>query len=385
MQINHLLYDLIHDICENKAKKMKMSGVFLDLSKAFDCLDHDIYLGIIRKLGFDRTVQAWFHNYLCNRKQYVNIGKVNSSLLPINIGTPQGTVLGPLIFLIYVHSLQNVIKKEMNFSYADDTTLLFSARTNGDLRDTINENLPKVLNWFKDHKLTVNAGKTRILHFDSDPGDIKIDNTKVEVVSEFKLLGIWLDNKLSWKKQANYTISKIKPVIYHLKKLKHILDINNKRLIYNGLIHSRLCYGLPIWMGVSNGLQTRIQTLQNKAIRAIYNMNYTDSVKQVMEDQNYLNFTQTATYMTMLLVRSIVYNPKLSHLIPTSEGRLRHNTNQNVITPFYKTSLLQQQPSYLCPRIWNIFPLDIRELKLHAFKQNIKKVLLQANPQLSPD
>jgi hypothetical protein len=215
------------------------------------------------------------------------------------------------------------------------------------------------------------------MHFDSDPGDISIDNTKIKVVTEFKLLGVWLDNKLNWKKQANYTIGKIKPVIYHLKKLKHILDSNNKRLIYYGLIFTRLGYGLPIWMGVSNGIQKKIQTLQNKSIRAIYNMNYTDSVKEVMVDNNYLNFTETAIYMTTLLAKSITSNPKLSHLMPLTQGRLRNSTNKHVITPFYKTALLQQQPSYLCPRIWNTFPLEIRELKLHAFKLNIKKILLQ--------
>jgi hypothetical protein len=378
MQINHLLYDLVQNICEKKSSKQKMAAIFIDLSKAFDCLDHRIYKGIIRQLGFSSKVQTWFHNYLCNRKQYVNINAANSEQLPINIGTPQGSVLGPLIFLIYVQSLQNVLPKDINYSYADDTTLLFSEKTDYKLKETIETYLPRLQQWFIDHKLTINAGKTRIMHIDSNPGPIRIDNEELKVVSEFKLLGIWLDNKLNWHKQTNYTIQKIKPVIYHLRKLRYTLDINNKKLLYNGLVNSRLCYGIPIWMGVSNTLQTRLQILQNKAMRAVFGLDYRDSVANIMVDNKILNVTNTSIYMSLLLVKSIVSNQKLCNLIPEKEeSRLRASTNKHVITPFYKTSLLQQQSCYLCPRLWNIFSIDIRELQLVALKNNLKNILLQ--------
>jgi hypothetical protein len=131
-------------------------------------------------------------------------------------------------------------------------------------------------------------------------------------------------------------------------------------------------------MGVSCSLQNRLQILQNKALRAVYNMKNTDSVREIMKEEKLLNLTQTATLSTMLLVKSITDNPSLKHLIPgKGEGRSRASTNKEVKNPFYKTALLQQQCSYLCPRIWNIFPLEIRQLKLLAFKQNIKQILLQ--------
>jgi hypothetical protein len=133
-------------------------------------------------------------------------------------------------------------------------------------------------------------------------------------------------------------------------------------------------------MGVSTNLQTRLQILQNKAIRAVYNLKNMESVKPTMTKEKLLNLTDTAVVTTMLLVKSIKDNNKLTYLIPgTGNGRSRASTNKEVITPFYKTALLQQQCSYLCPRIWNMFNLETRELKIIAFKQNIKKILLQSH------
>ena len=187
-------------------------GIFLDLSKAFDTIDHAILLKKLEHYGIDGIPLKLLKNYLTNRKQYVRLHEVNSNLLPINTGVPQGSILGPLLFIIYINDFARASAIFDFICYADDTTLfstlnkfINAQNINPDI--IINTELAKINEWLEINKLSLNVTKSKFMvfhtqqkHRDIKPPVPKINNTNIEKVEQFKFLGLTLDSNLNWKK-----------------------------------------------------------------------------------------------------------------------------------------------------------------------------------------
>ena len=188
-------------------------GVFLDFSKAFDTVDHEIVSSKLHHYGIKGIALNWFRSYLENRKQFVTYNGVESSLLPIRCGVPQGSILGPLLFLIYRNDLANVCKYTMPIFFADDSNLFQTGKNLEDIEVKINSELTEIAEWLKVNKLTLNINKTLCMLFSKKHNhadiSIKLEGKLINRVSETKFLGVIIDDKLNWKAHISYISGKI--------------------------------------------------------------------------------------------------------------------------------------------------------------------------------
>ena len=255
-------------------------AIYLDLSKAFDTIDHRILLDKLDYYGIKGTSLTWFKSYLSNRKQYVEYNNTTSSFADVTTGVPQGSILGPLLFIIYMNDIAHVTDKFHSILYADDTSLIeplctFNAdinRNSSSLSDAINNELNLITDWLALNKLSLNAKKTKMMIFHHPQRNIsaivpklQINNSNIECVKEFNFLGIVLDECLTWKSHIQKIAGKIARVIGTINRLKRFLPCEILKMIYSALIQPHLNYGILLW-----GLKAkRIIKLQKWALRAI--------------------------------------------------------------------------------------------------------------------
>ena len=254
-------------------------GIFLDLSKAFDTLNHTILLSKLEHLGVRGTALSWFGNYLTNRAQFTEINSQKSSLKSISCGVPQGSILGPLLFLIYMNDIVKVSNDCDFIIFADDTNLLFHKNSHSELRGLINECLIKMSMWFKANKLSLNVKKTKLIYFKREGDihqnlDIKIDTDCIEEIDYIKFLGTTITSNWSWNKHIDIIGTKISKVVSILYRLKHQLPEHAMLNIYNSLIVPHLYYSIESWGNAPAYIMKRLSILQKKALRIISNSRY---------------------------------------------------------------------------------------------------------------
>jgi hypothetical protein len=272
------LIELVQKIINSMDNNELPLHIFLDLSKAFDSLNHDILIHKLSYYGIKGKSLDLLKNYLFNRKQYVIMGDNKSDFLTIKCGVPQGSIIGPLLFIIYVNDITAATKHFYPIVYADDTTLVTSIKSsikNNACQLKLNKELKEINNWLKSNKLSLNIKKTKCMTFHTPQKKITlpklfIDNINLEFVNEFNFLGLILDKHLTWKSHIDMIAKKISKTIGIMYKLRNNLPYYTLRTIYNSLILPHLNYGLICWGWRSE----KLFTLQKRAIRVIANLGY---------------------------------------------------------------------------------------------------------------
>ena len=255
-------------------------SIFMDLSKAFDLINHNTLVRKLRKYGFSDTAVKLCLNYLSHRQQFVEYGNSISKWKVITQGVPQGSILGPLFFILYINDLPLVSSKFKYIIYADDTCL-FSTIQQFDPNNTLNPNviaeninieLSKINNWVTVNKLKLNVSKTKSMIFHVRQKTImqpimKLGNENIEYVDNFNFLGIHIDEFICWSTHIEKLSTKLSRTLGILSRLKNELPHHILKLIYNSLFNSHLYYGILNW-GYNSG---NISNLQKKAVRVISN------------------------------------------------------------------------------------------------------------------
>ena len=350
----HAMTNLLNNIEDNLKNKLITNLIFIDLSKAFDTISFDILLHKLRNYGIKNTELNWFRNYLTDRKHRTNFKTTLSDILISMTGVPQGSILGPLLFLIYINDLADNVKGTL--LYADDTTIQTQDENPNKLTKDTNNKLETAVDWFKANKLTLNNKKTRSMTIckGTTPNlNIKLDNDYITEISNnssekyFKFLGFRMDNKLTWKHHIEHVEKKLNIANYILATTKNSYPKHVKRMIYMALGQSHIEYGLPIWF---NNNLNKITKIQKKAIRNICSQKYNAHTLPLFGENRLLKINDLYEIATIRLIKKshLGKTPKpITEIFKkhTQERQLRPQNNIKVST--------YGRISHDLPKIWN--------------------------------
>ena len=384
---SHAVLTFVEKITKAIDKFYHTVGVFLDLSKAFDTIDHKILLYKLSNYGIRGRALEWFRSYLTNRKQYVCINDQCSSTQNVYCGVPQGSLLGPLLFIIYINDIQNSSNILSFVLFADDSNVLLSHSDPNILINTLNIELDKLLQWIRANRLSINLQKTKCMLFsnsiDNLPHNIKLDDTNIETVSSMKFLGLIIDNKLSWNVHIDSICRKISRNIGIINKVKFFLPTSSLLMLYSTLILPYINYGIVVWGNTHNSYIHRILLLQKKAMRVICNtswMSHTDilfyenSILKINDlyQYNLGQFMYQLNNNVLPSVFNLIFNKnKTIHKYPTRQSDEFH-------LPLTRTILARSIFTYAGPKLWTILDVSIKSApSLNSFKFKFKKSLLR--------
>lgn len=367
------LIQLINKIYQglNKQTSEYTLGVFIDLKKAFDTCNINILLRKLNHYGFQGISNKWFSSYLNGRTQYVEINGTKSGLMDITHGVPQGSVLGPILFLLYINDLPKATSLFSSL-FADDTIFVNTNKDLNILQETTNQELEKAKQWFQANKLSLNVSKTKFMVFRTNKMQnvdqdflIKIGDQSVERIGNdcntksFKFVGVHLDEYLTWEKHVNHVINKVSSANFALNQLKKILPLNIRKTIYNSLVKPHIEYSIITWGNANCEGIKRLKTKQKQAIRNVANVSYNAHVDPLLNNLDILNFDDTLKLCTAEFLK-LLFLDKLPDSFkqifkPMSSERVVKLTIQ---AP--KCKSLEKFPNVMFPKIWNNFNSSIR-------------------------
>ena len=301
------LLELVEKISTATDNSMFTIGVFVDLKKAFDTLNHTILLRKLEIYGIRGVVQNWLADYLTNRTQYVNINGICSDKRLKTCGVPQGSVLGPTLFLLYINDICNVSKIFNIILFADDTNLFHTGLDIKTMCQTISYELSEINKWFQANKLSLNVLKTNYIIFGNrrklnENYNICIDDISLDRTFVTKFLGVYLDSKLNWGDHIKIIKQKIAKNIGIINKVKNMLNRQTLNTLYSTLISPYLYYCCEIW---GNTFKTRIKSLiilQKRALRVINKVGFTDHALPLFKKCNILVLVDLIKFNTLCIM-----------------------------------------------------------------------------------
>ena len=277
------LINLTDQIKLDISKGLYVGMVMIDLQKAFDTVDHEILCKKLKSLGINSI--EWFESYLGERNQVVEANDTLSEAGIVNCGVPQGSILGPLLFLCYINDMPISLKCKLKL-YADDSALIISGKEPNKIAEELSKELSSCRSWLIDNKLSLHLGKTEAILFGTKQKLSKVESFKVicngeiiKNVKSVKYLGIQLDDDLAGESIVNEIAKKVNSRLKFLYRYKDYLNTKSRKTLCTALIQCHFDYSCSSWFpGINKGLSDKLQVLQNKMIRFILNLKYRDHI-----------------------------------------------------------------------------------------------------------
>ena len=273
--------------------------VFIDLKKAFDTIDHQIMLQKLKNYGIDEMSLTWLESYLTNRTQKCRVNDHLSNSAPVTCGVPQGSNLGPILFLIYINDLPNCLNHAAPRMLADDTSISYSASITSELQNVINSELKKLNSLLITNRLSLNTVKTEFMVIGSQQKlrsidseiNIKINENEMTRVDSVKSLGVYIDKHLAWHDHIDKLCEKVASAIGALKRVRSFTTINASTQIYQSLIQPHFDYCCTVWDGLGETLSTKLQKLQNRAARVVMRSSYDTDASVLLDTLRWDNLS----------------------------------------------------------------------------------------------
>ena len=312
----HALIDITNKIKEALDKNLVSCGVFVDLQKAFDTVNHEILLNKLHHYGFRGCINDWFRSYLNERKQRVTINGFESEIKLIKHGVPQGSVLGPLLFLIYINDLNKSISFSSTYHFADDTNIININTNYKKLQKEINHDLKSLNEWLLANKISLNVAKTELIFFHKVRSPlppnlkIKMNGKRLTHSNYVKYLGIYIDETLTGTFHCEEIIKRLNRANGILAKARHYMPLHILKNIYYAVFSSHLLYGSQIWGQTSKTVMNKISLLQRKAVRIITHSKTRDHTNPLFKELKILKVMDNISLNNCLLVHDY-FNAKL--------------------------------------------------------------------------
>ena len=364
-------------IYQNLDQSKTVISIFMDFSKAFDCIDHEILLNKMNFYGIRGIPYNWFASYLSDRKQFVNVNDNNSSTKFVSHGVPQGSVLGPLLFLIFINDFPNVNPFFKFCIFADDSTLTCKFDNSDELmiKNRLENELVVVNNWLQMNKIKINYDKSKFIIFSYGKkyslDKIKFGSNFISSTDNTKFLGIIVDNHLNFKAHVNSICNKTSKVTGLLFRLNNILPIDSLKMLYNTLFIPHLMYGIEIWYGIIQLNDERVFKLQKKSIRAINCLPYASHTNDYFKSMNLLKLEDLYKQRVLLYM----YKSELIHNTITHDYSTRNA--HNITLPLFNKSKSQRTIFYKGIVYWNNLPANLKNLRSeNMFKNAMKSMLI---------
>ena len=364
--------------------------VLIDLQKAFDTVDHGILSQKLRAIGVSSF--RWFESYLCDRRQCVEVNGTRSEFLPVGCGVPQGSILGPLLFLVYINDMNISLNCRLSL-YADDSALLFSHNDVNVIADRLSCELSSCKRWLVDNKLSLHVGKTECLLFGTK-GKLKrvgsflvyCDGTLVDRVSHVKYLGVQLDASLDGSKHVGALLKTCAGRLAFLYRNVSLLDHNCRRILCSALIQPYVDYCCSSWYGgLSRDLKGRLDVLQRKMVRFVQGMDSMYHVGQKeLRDLSWLSVYHRVMFFQMLHLFRIRHDLAPAYLRPnfTLLYKCHSYGTRGSSNNFHLSREISSSPTsftFLAIKQWNSLPTHIKTISsLPTFKNKLKDFLFSS-------
>ena len=373
----HCLISLIEKWKQAVDNGGAFGALMTDLSKAFDCLSHELLLAKLHAYGFDKKSLNLVNNYLSHRKQRIKINDAFSSWREILFGVPQGSILGPLLFNIFICDMFYFLENYEIANYADDSTPFTAQRNHNLVIQELEKSSSILFQWLQNNYMKVNTDKSHLLLSGNAKLTSNIDNNIIESENNQELLGITIDSNLTFETHITNLCKKASQKLNALARISSYMDLQKRRIIMKSFINSQFGYCPLVWMFHSRKLNNRINSIHERALRITYG-DKNSTFLQLLEKDNsvsihHRNLQVLATEMFKLSKNMSPDIVKEIFLERTGNYNLR-TSNNFVSRPVHSVYHGTESLSFLGPKIWDLVPLEIQESEnLEIFKIRIKK------------
>ena len=358
----------------NMDRKMFNLVVLLDLKKAFDTIDHSILLSKLELYGITGNALSMIRSYLSGRNQKCQLGDKMSTARRIECGIPQGSILGPLFFLIYINDLPQCLNHATARLFADDTNLIVAGVSIQEIESNMNRDLAHVNEWLLANKLSLNVVKTEFILIGSAQKlnsiviqpNIEINQVKINQVGNATVLGVEIDDRLSWHSHIDKVAKKVTSGIGAIRKIRDLVDRETLISVYNALINPHFDYCSEVWDTMGVGLSNRLQKLQNRAARVIMNFSSDIPGPEALDAlgwENLVTRRAKTKAKTMYKVLNKLAPSPLEKLFEHKRNITQYNlrgSSTSLQLPQPKTEKLKKSFSYDGAKVWNSLSADVR-------------------------
>ena len=361
--------DYLHKEIEEKRIPAIVST---DLSKAFDTVSHPLLLQKLEKMGLGSDCTSWIQSYLSNRTQVTSFPGQTSDVCTIESGVPQGSILGPILFIAFTTDLAKEVPESKIVAYADDAAILVSASNLETLQTRIEKILQQVQEWYTSNGLLINPSKTEymvlgkgnIMEINVKEGD---NNIPIQSKKHLKVLGVTIDQRLSWNEHVTTIKKKTTNAIRNIARTSAILPLKSRQMLTEALVTPHYNYCDVVYDGCSEKAKNNLQRNQNYAARALLGRSKYSSATEALKQLNWLPLEKRRKLHTAVFVHKAVHSKSSKHAIHMVEGlRPQHTYRTRQVETGYlynkthRTAQLEKSISYRSTKVWNEVPSDLR-------------------------